>query len=70
MYRYMTTKAMQTVIENISERLGILERRLFGRENGSNREAEKKILDETFGMISKKRGKALESAIRRGRKVW
>ncbi len=67
MCKYMTSKAMQAVIENISERLGILERKIGTPQKKLSPEDRQRIHDETFGSIDKKRAKAMITFLNKSR---
>ena len=66
----MTTKALQLVLADISERLSVLERLLRGEHKKLTREEAKKIAEETFGSMDKKRAKAMLASIEKSRNAW
>jgi hypothetical protein len=66
----MTTKALQAVIANLSERLGIVERKIGASQKKLSPEDRKRIQDETFGSIDKKRAKEMLTFLNKSRNSW
>ena len=66
----MTTKALQAMVADISERLGIIERKVGVPEKKLSPEDRQRIHDETFGSVDKKRAKAMLTFLNKSRNSW